>query len=53
MIILLYDLSKMILGELPPQLEFLYPFGMLFFLAIFLFLIFTLISITADFLRGL
>lgn len=50
---MLYDLSKMILGELPSQFEFLYPLGMLFFLVIFLFLILTIISITADFLRSL
>lgn len=51
---MLYELAQMILGsDLPEQFQFLYPFAMLFFLAIFLYLIFTIISITADFLRGM
>ena len=33
---MVFDIVKMILGELPPQFEFLYSFGIVFVLYIFL-----------------
>lgn len=45
------DLVKMILGELPEELEFLYAFGVMFVLYIFITLFKMFIDVTKDLMR--
>lgn len=45
------DLVHMILGELPPQLEFLYAFGVMFVLYIFISIFKMFIDVTKDIMR--
>lgn len=50
---MLLDLVYMILGDLPQDLRFLYAFGCLFILYIFVKLFKIFIDIIRDFARGL
>lgn len=49
---MVFDIVKMILGELPPQFEFVYSFGIVFVLYIFLKIFKLFIDFTLDLLRG-
>lgn len=49
---MLLNLVEIILGELPQDLRFLYVFGIVFILCIFLKLLFVFVNVIEDFFKS-
>lgn len=50
---MLLNLVEIVLGELPQDLRFLYSFGVIFVLCIFLKLLFCFVNVIEDFFKSL